>query len=76
MPVIRVSNETYQKLLRLQADDGNTMSIFLDRFVAAATASLAAATKPIKTKAKRTRKPSSYKKKAKEAAKNKPPLFG
>ena len=33
MPVIRVSNETYQKLLRLQAEDGNAMSVFMDRFV-------------------------------------------
>ena len=34
MPVIRVSNEAYQKLLRLQADDGNSMSIFMDRLIA------------------------------------------
>lgn len=34
MPVIRVSNETYQKLLKLQAEDGNTMSIFMDRLIA------------------------------------------
>ena len=33
MPVIRVSNETYQKLLELQAKDGNSMSIFMDRLV-------------------------------------------
>jgi hypothetical protein len=34
MPVIRISNEAYQKLLSLQAEDGNTMSVFFDRFVA------------------------------------------
>jgi hypothetical protein len=34
MPVIRVSNEAYQKILRLQAEDGNAMSIFIDRLMA------------------------------------------
>ena len=34
MPVIRVSNETYQILLELQAKDGNSMSIFMDRLMA------------------------------------------
>ncbi len=41
MPVIRVSNETYQKLLKLQAEDGNTMSIFMDRLIAKLEAKLA-----------------------------------
>lgn len=34
MPVIRVSNEAYKKLLELQARDGNTMSVFMDRLLA------------------------------------------
>ena len=34
MPVIRVSNEAYQKLLGLQSKDGNSMSVFMDRLVA------------------------------------------
>jgi len=33
MPVIRVSNEAYQKILKLQAEDGNSMSIFMDRLM-------------------------------------------
>jgi predicted FMN-binding regulatory protein PaiB len=33
MPVIRVSNEAYQKILKLQAQDGNAMSIFIDRLM-------------------------------------------
>ena len=34
MPVVRVSNETYQKILELQAKDGNSMSVFMDRLIA------------------------------------------
>lgn len=33
MPVVRVSNETYQKILELQAKDGNSMSVFMDRLI-------------------------------------------
>ena len=34
MPVIKVSNETYQALLRKQAEDGNAMSVVMDRLMA------------------------------------------
>ena len=34
MPVIKVSNEVYQELLRRQAKDGNVMSIVMDRLIA------------------------------------------
>ena len=34
MPVIKVSNEAYQELLRRQAKDGNVMSIVMDRLIA------------------------------------------
>ncbi|MBA7698910.1 hypothetical protein ES703_107593 [subsurface metagenome] len=34
MPVIKVSNETYQLLLRKQAEDGNAMSVVMDRLMA------------------------------------------
>ena len=34
MPVIKVSNEVYQELLRRQAKDGNVMSIVMDRLMA------------------------------------------
>ena len=47
MPVIRVSNEAYQQILKLQAEDGNAMSVFIDRFLARVT----------EPKAKRERKP-------------------
>jgi len=33
MPVIKVSNETYQELLKRQAQDGNVMSIVMDRLM-------------------------------------------
>lgn len=33
MPVIRVSNEAYRMLLGLQAKDGNSMSVFMDRLI-------------------------------------------
>jgi len=56
MPVIRVSNEAYRTLLRLQAEDGNTMSVFLDRFFA----KYEPVSKPVSTntpKAKTIKKP-------------------
>jgi hypothetical protein len=35
MPVVKVSNEAYKVLLQRQAEDGNSMSIVMDRLLAA-----------------------------------------
>lgn len=67
MPVIRVSNEAYRTLLRLQAEDGNTMSVFLDRFFAKhdpISKPVAKNTPKRKTIKKSKQRPSSPKKKS------------
>ena len=52
MPVIRVSNEAYQKLLTLQAKDGNAMSIFMDRLMAKVVSDGSKDSEPAKSRAK------------------------